>query len=499
MKKLKIIYTSDLHGALFPENKGGSLLQCVGQFEKDGNTLILDGGDNLQGSPILRFISESSQFDSLLAPVYNYGKYDYFTLGNHDFDHGYDKLKSFVTAMDATCLCANVTDPTDALPIRPYEIRTMKNGLRVGIAGLVTDFVTVWHSEDSLGNIQMADSFTTAKECNLALKNDCDLKICIYHGGFEEDLDTGEVLRTSSENIACRICRELDFDILLTAHQHNPLIGRYYYGTYVMQLPPRGKMYGELMVEMASPMMSITSQFVEPSVFLPPSLVDLLLFTKEQTDFWLSQELCYLQEPLISSSDKITQAIKGCPLADLVNMVQLYATRADISCTSLPNAPIHIPEVVTVGDIIKAFPHLNSLVVVEITGEILYQALVETASYLLWTPKGFQVDPYFLSPKEAHHRFDFYGNLRYTVLCNPSFVENQVSQVMIGTEPLDLDRSYRMAMTDYRASGSSGYEFYGDCPVVDVCDKDLQRLIIEFFQAHMPRKLPPLHGLTVKT
>ena len=48
MKKLKIIFTSDTHGHLFPVNYAGKcsedagLLNLAHQIEKDGNTLVLD-------------------------------------------------------------------------------------------------------------------------------------------------------------------------------------------------------------------------------------------------------------------------------------------------------------------------------------------------------------------------------------------------------------------------------------------------------------------------
>lgn len=58
MKKIKIVFTSDTHGHLFPENytakckEDSGLLNIAHQIEKDGNTLVLDGGDTLQGTPL---------------------------------------------------------------------------------------------------------------------------------------------------------------------------------------------------------------------------------------------------------------------------------------------------------------------------------------------------------------------------------------------------------------------------------------------------------------
>ena len=62
-----------------------------------------------------------------------------------------------------------------------------------------------------------------------------DLTVCVYHGGFERDLTSGRVLSESTENIGYRICQELDFDILLTGHQHMSVAGQMVFGTFVVQ------------------------------------------------------------------------------------------------------------------------------------------------------------------------------------------------------------------------------------------------------------------------
>lgn len=51
MKKMKIYYTSDVHGYLYPtdylsdEAQGMGLMQTITDFDKDENTLVIDGGD----------------------------------------------------------------------------------------------------------------------------------------------------------------------------------------------------------------------------------------------------------------------------------------------------------------------------------------------------------------------------------------------------------------------------------------------------------------------
>ena len=64
-KKLTIYFTSDLHGYIYPTDYRGQgekelgLFKCASRFRKDGNTLVIDGGDILQGSPLGAFCHDT--------------------------------------------------------------------------------------------------------------------------------------------------------------------------------------------------------------------------------------------------------------------------------------------------------------------------------------------------------------------------------------------------------------------------------------------------------
>ena len=57
----QIIFTSDTHGRIFPvdyatgKEKCSGLLNLAGQIKKDKNTLVMDGGDSLQGTPLNKY------------------------------------------------------------------------------------------------------------------------------------------------------------------------------------------------------------------------------------------------------------------------------------------------------------------------------------------------------------------------------------------------------------------------------------------------------------
>ncbi|MGL4374516.1 MAG: bifunctional metallophosphatase/5'-nucleotidase, partial [Turicibacter sp.] len=62
MKNLKIYFTSDLHGYVYPTDyrdstqKQMGMLNIINAFKKDGNTLVIDGGDTIQGSPFTTYL-----------------------------------------------------------------------------------------------------------------------------------------------------------------------------------------------------------------------------------------------------------------------------------------------------------------------------------------------------------------------------------------------------------------------------------------------------------
>ncbi len=68
---------------------------------------MLDGGDSLQGTPLVQYyLAHADEFPHHpVAEAFNAMGCDYFTLGNHDFNFGYDALHAYLCAMDA-CACA---------------------------------------------------------------------------------------------------------------------------------------------------------------------------------------------------------------------------------------------------------------------------------------------------------------------------------------------------------------------------------------------------------
>lgn len=488
MRTLKLYYTSDTHGAIFPSAMGG-MMQCINQFEKDGNTLILDGGDTIQGSPLSNFLWEKNRFEEVIPEVFNYGKYDYFIPGNHDFNYGYTGLSKYVTSMNATCIAANVIDETKQLTIKPYVIHTLENGLRVGITGIVTDCVNLWESKENLVNLQVTDSFVAVKNAYDAMKSECDITICIYHGGYECDLETGETLCEGNENVAYRICKEMDFDILLTAHQHMRVEGLELFGTYTLQLPPNASQYAEVLVKESKEGFMFESKLVAPEQSYSMELADSLSDIKKEVDAWLAVPIGSLKEP-IDAVGLLERAMNGAKLADLLNKVELIETNAEIACTGLSNQVLGLNSTVTLNDVLKAYPFANDIVVMEMSGEVLKLALERCASYFDKVDGEIVISERFTKPKEEHYNYDYYAGVSYEIDLDQK-VGNRVSNVLVNGEPL-TDRMYQVAMSSYRATGTGGYEFFKNCKIVTMAKRDIQQAIVSYLKENTELEIPKL-------
>ena len=209
-RSLTISFTSDIHGffsnidyASGKEQNSG-LCNCTGLFMRDGNSLVIDGGDTLQGSPFTYYYHKNVQGESYLpAQVMNAAGYQFITLGNHDFDYGVPLIETYLSQLHARCLCANVEGIRG---VEKWAVVTMENGLRVGLTGVTSQYLPQWEPPENLRGLQIRDAFEAAREAYLELKREnVDVTVCIYHGGFENDVNTGETVFATDENEGWRI------------------------------------------------------------------------------------------------------------------------------------------------------------------------------------------------------------------------------------------------------------------------------------------------------
>jgi len=486
MKKLKIYFTSDLHGYFYPttygdrQNKNVGLFGSASKFVKDDDTLIIDGGDILQGSAFVYYAHQIQKSPKIIADIMNDVGYDFYTIGNHDFNYGMDYQNEYHANTNATCVCQNVVyDNGDS--VFPYVIKKMPNGLKVALIGAVTDFVNVWEKEEHLKGVKVVDPFESMKKALEDVKGKADITVGIYHGGYENDLETGRVLSKTKENLACKICKELDFDILLTGHQHMSVEGRDFYGTYTLQPSENGKdvQYLELTID-DNNNKTYKSQIMHPNANCLGAIADKYMDKEEEIQKWLDLPVGHLSKDLMPK-DKLTMAMNGSIIADFFNKVQLYYSHADISVVGLANDIAGFHKEVTTRDIIATYPYPNTLVVCKINGEQLKRALERTAEYFDHDENGnIVISKAFLEPKVEHYNYDYYDGIDYKFDYEKPFGERVVSLKRNGQE-INPNDEFTLCLNNYRFSGAGGYEVYNECESIREINIEMVELIMDYF------------------
>jgi 2',3'-cyclic-nucleotide 2'-phosphodiesterase/3'-nucleotidase len=464
-----------MHGYFSPidyatgEKKDTGLTNMIPQFQKDGNTLILDGGDTIQGSPFTMLMSRSGNA-ALAAELMNLAGYDFLCLGNHDFNYGYDYLASYLENLDGTCLCS--------------AVRTMENGLKVGIIGMCTEFVTVWTAKEHLEKLNIEEVRKALEPVYEEIRPQVDVLIGLYHGGFERDIENGRLLSDTRENIGYEICCDFDFDLLLTGHQHIAIPSGKINGTYIAQTPFNASAYIEAeLVFQDGHMESCTTELKNAGGTSSPEALELLKEREEETASWLDTPKGHFAKPLLPESH-IQMALHGTPIADFFNEVQLWASGAELSCTSLGNEVKGFGTDVTVRDIVSTYIYPNTLKVLEVTGEVLRQGLERSAEYFAVAQDGSpQISAKFLQPKVAHYNFDYYAGIEYGFDYRRPEGE-RLTHLLYHGKPVEPEQKFTLVMNDYRASGTGGYEFFTKCPVVKEIQTDMVELIILYFESN---------------
>lgn len=487
-QELKLYYTSDLHGFFYPTTYGDKLdkemglFKCCAQFERDENTLYLDGGDILQGSAYAYYCKQKVNSSTHIAEIMNAAGCDFYTIGNHDFNYGIDYLKEYIHNTKGRCVCQNLTDLKGNV-LYPYRIKEMPNGLRVGITGIVTDYVNVWERPENLIGVHITEAFTAAKTALEEMKEKCDITICIYHGGFECDLQTGKRVSDSTENAGYRICKELDFDVLLTGHQHMHIPGQYVEGTYTLQ-PVENGVEAYAIHICKKEQLNMESMVIQPSKHKNVELLYAMKrqFIQMQRDVqkWLELPIGHLDRDFLPD-DRAKMAYEGSDIARLLNQVQLYYSKAQISAVGLANDVAGFRKEVKTRDIIATYPYPNTLVVLEITGAKLKEVMERSAEYLELMPdRTLQVAQSFLVPKVEHYNYDYYAGVTYVIhpenekgnrICNLSFEGKRVK----------ADDKYTICINNYRATGAGGYPAYKSCPVVKTINVEMVEMIMDYF------------------
>lgn len=179
---LTILHFNDFHSRLMPSPQGtGGAAHLATAIRRERahcpRCLLLNAGDNVQGSPVSTIYRGLPVFE-VLRPL----KTDAFVLGNHEFDYGYERINDFLAAAGHPILAANFQTAEGRLFTEAGHVIIERDGLRIGIVGvLMEDLVPGFTSAAKFGPNRMLPALATLKAEAARLRDQTDLLIALVH------------------------------------------------------------------------------------------------------------------------------------------------------------------------------------------------------------------------------------------------------------------------------------------------------------------------------
>ena len=206
-----VLHTNDVHGAISGYAKVAALKKA---YEAEGAyVLLMDAGDFCQGDPTVS-VSQGKTAVELM----NMAGYDVTTLGNHEFDYGYDNLVNLSKEAKFPIVAANVLYQ-GKVAFNSNQIFTTPSGVKIGVFGLETpETATKAHPAKIKGVTILGDKsmFDCAQAQVDSLKADgCDYIICLGHLGIDKE---------SIGNRSTDLLNVVDgIDVFIDGHSHSTM------------------------------------------------------------------------------------------------------------------------------------------------------------------------------------------------------------------------------------------------------------------------------------
>ena len=442
-----VLHTNDVHGQVQPRiaswlrianppmagglgRIGGYVNQARAEAERTGaHVLVVDGGDWFQGTP------EGALDDGLafVETLHEVG-YDGMCVGNHEFDHGVDVLERLLAAARVPALLANVRQPSGErlAGTRPYRI-VERGGIRIALVGLVSrDTPVITHP--SAGELSFEDPIAELERVRSELEGRADWILPLTHIGVGADRELARA--------------HPDLDLIVGGHSHTFLREGTQEGTTrIVQVGSKASSIGRVDVwfdaeskEVVELDAKAIDLYREPDAAHRNADLDrackrLLERVSEVMEVqigWLESPLTRAEHPLHSS-----------PAGSLITDLMRARTGADVAIQNRGGIRASLQRgVVTRRDAFAMFPFGNHLVTL--------------------TMKGAELDRCMRRAIEGESRRgpEFSG---MTVELRRVGEAAEIVRLLVGGEPLDLERSYRVVTNSFLAHGGDGYEEFDRC------------------------------------
>ncbi|MGR3366867.1 MAG: bifunctional metallophosphatase/5'-nucleotidase [Sagittula sp.] len=483
---LTILHTNDFHARFEPisaydsgcsaedndagECFGGSarLQTAINEAKtRTNNYILVDGGDQFQGTLFYTYYK-----GKLAAEMMNQMGYDAMTVGNHEFDDGPEVLRGFVDAVEFPVLMSNADISGEDLLKDSIMKSTVieKGGEKIGLIGLTPQDTDELASPGK--NIIFTDpSEAVQAEVDKLTEEGVNKIIVLSHSGLNVDKKVAE----STTGV----------DVIVGGHD-NSLLSNTQEGakgpypvmvgdTAIVQAYAYGKFLGELNVV-------FDDEGVITEAKGEPILLDGSVAEEEGTKARIAEAAAPLDEIRNEVVAETSDAIEGdrsvcraveCPMGNLVADAMLDRVKDQGIEVAIANggglrASIDAGEV-TMGEVLTVLPFQNTLSTFQVTGATLVEALENGVSQM----------------EDGGGRFPQVAGISFTV--DPSAEPgSRISEVMVGGEPIDPEKTYGVVSNNYVRNGGDGYKMFVDAQNAYDFGPDLADVTAEYLAEQGP-------------
>ena len=470
---LRIIETSDVHGAFFPYNfierrpMRGSMARVSNYVKKQreqygDNLILLENGDILQGQPTCYYTNfVKTDLPNVAAEVVNYMKYDAQVFGNHDVETGHAVYDKWIRELQCPVLGANIIDDKTGKPyVKPYIILE-REGVRIAILGMLTPAIPNWLHQNLWSGMHFEEMVASAKKWVTILREQerANVIIGLFHSGWDGGISTQHYNEDCSKAIAEEID---DFDIIFYGHDHREQ-STTVNGTICLDPSCNAVKVAQATITLRNG--RITQKMGE-IVNVSDEPVDQAFMTHFQPQIdsvrtFVEQQIGTFAKPIRSRDAFFGPS----PFVDYIHELQLEHTGADVSF----NAPLQFNTEIKEGpvymsDMFKLYRYENQIYVLRMTGQEIKRML--EYSYDQWVGTMTSADDHImLLSSEAQNDMQRYGfkNLTFNFdsaagidyevdVTKPNGQKVHILQFSDG-RPFVESEWYRVAMNSYRGNG----------------------------------------------
>ncbi|GGX63864.1 multifunctional 2',3'-cyclic-nucleotide 2'-phosphodiesterase/5'-nucleotidase/3'-nucleotidase [Streptomyces anandii JCM 4720] len=507
---LTVMGTTDLHGHVFnwdyfkdaeyADGAGNAqglaristLVNQVREEKGRCNTLLIDAGDTIQGTPLTYYYAKVDPITAKGGPVHPMAQamnaigYDAVALGNHEFNYGIETLRKFEQQCDFPLLGANALDARTQKPaFPPYFMKKFHvHGappVTVAVLGLTNPGIAIWDKAYVQGKLTFPGLEEQAAKWVPKLRSmGADVVVVSAHSGTSGKSSYGDQLPWV-EDAAANVARQVPgIDAILVGHAHleipelrvvNEKTGK----TVVLSEP---LCYAERLslfdIELVFAKGRWEVESVAASLRNSNSVADDPRITRLLTDEH-KKVVAYVNQVVGRATETLTTVdarYKDAPIIDLITRVQEDVVKSALAGTEYAALPViaqaspfsrtsEIPAGdVTIRDLSSLYVYDNTLVAKLMTGAQVRAYLEYSAEYFAQTAVGAAVDVEKLTNanNRPDYNYDYVSGLAYDIdIAQPA--GSRIRNLTFDGAALDDAQQFVLAVNNYRANGGGAFPY----------------------------------------